>query len=196
MAIEQEIFKQQMALLADRVGRVLAGPTQVEYYRQLSAELTTEQFVAATTLAFRTWTAEFRNWPSPQQLIALIAPVSRATLSALEAFERVLSVTNNSAKYPDMAARREGVQALGQAVYRAFLAAGGLREFTGVLETDVPWLRKRFVEAYEAAAENVEAEQQAQLALGDADLRVAALIADVAKVRQMPVHTGPKRISA
>ena len=182
--IDQEIFLQQMALLADRIGKPLAGPTQREYHRQLSVELTTQQFLAATTLAFNTWSAEYRVWPSPRQLIEFVIPVPKPALSGAEMFERVLSATNDPRVTPNEA--RLAVQSLGAAVMRGFVAAGGMRDFRNVLEVDIPWLRKRFVEAYELACQNADAEQQAVLALGDADARVAALTSGVAQIRAMP----------
>lgn len=182
--IDKEIFAQQMALLADRIGRPLAGPTQREYFRLLSGALTTEQFVAATTLAFAKWSGEYRTWPSPQELIELIAPVASPALTAAEAFEQVLAATNDPRIPIDE--QRSKVQQLGAAAMRGFLAAGGMRDFRNVLESEVPWLRKRFVEAYELACQNADAEREATLAIGDADARVAALIAKTAEQRALP----------
>ena len=189
--IDAEIFKQQLALLADRIGRPLAGPTQVEYYRQLSPRLTTQQFLAASTLVFNTWRAEYRNWPSPQQFVELIAPVARPTLSAVEAFERVLDATNDPRL--TVAEQRVRVQELGAVTVRAFHAAGGMREFRNVLETEIAWLRKRFVGAYEMVCESADAEQAAAVALGDADARVAAITSSLATKMAMPAQ---KSISA
>lgn len=182
--IDKEVFLQQMALLADRIGRTLAGPTQREYLRVLSSALSTEQFLAATTLAFSKWSGEFRAWPSPQQLIELVAPVAQPALTASEAFEVVLDVTNK----PQLSheERRRLVQELGASALRAFRAAGGLRDFDGVLESDIPWLRRRFVEAYENACEHADAERAATLAIGDADRRVAALVGGIAAAKALP----------
>lgn len=187
--IDKEIFLQQMALLADRIGRELSGPTQVEYHRQLSAALTNEQFVAAMTLAFRQWSGDYRTWPSPQQIVELIRPVAAPTLSAHEAFEQVLDVMNKP-QLP-INERRAAVQAMGASPLRAFIAAGGNREFIDVLEVDVPWLRKRFVEAYEHACANAEAEHEAMLAIGEADTRVQAMVSSIAAAKALP--TKPQR---
>jgi hypothetical protein len=182
--ITEEIFLQQMALLADRIGRPLAGPTQREYHRQLTAALTTEQFVAAATLAFNRWGGEYRNWPSPQQIIDLVAPVAKTSLTASEAFEYVLAATNDPRVSIDE--QRAKVQQFGAATLRAFYAAGGMRDFRNVLESDVPWLRRRFVEVYDAAVDNEHAKHAATLALADAEARVAALITSVASQRTLP----------
>jgi hypothetical protein len=189
--IDREIFKQQMALLADRIGRTLAGPTQLEYYRHLSASLTTDQFVAAMSLAFRTVSGEFRNWPSPAELVELITPVERPSLSAAEAFERVLAVTNDPRV--SIGEQLAAIQKLGASSVRAFRAVGGRREFSGVLEADVKWLRKSFVEAFTASCEGAEAERAATLALASASDQVNALVGATANA----LSTAPaKRLAA
>ncbi len=189
--IDHKIFLEQIALLADRIGRPLAAPTQRAYYDALSDSLTTEQFVAATTLAFRTWSAEFRNWPSPKQIIELIAPVENPALSALDAFESVCAIVSPKVEKAEQLVR---IQALGAAAVRAFRAAGGFRDFTGMLDDELPWVRKRFVDAYEAACEGATAERDAQLALNASNDRFAALVANVANQRSMPEE--PRRIAA
>lgn len=182
--IDKTIFANQMGLLGDRIGRQLHDATIGEYYRHLSAALTTTQFVAATTLVFHAKSAEYRNWPSPAEIIELVTPIAKPTLSALEAFERVLEAMNDPRITP--IAARERVQLLGSSAIRAFHAAGGRRDFWNILEDDVPWLRKRFVQAYEEASEHADAERAATLALSAADDRVQALTAAVANARSMP----------
>lgn len=167
-----------MALLAGRIGRDLEGPVYAEYYRILNGALTTEQFFAATQLAFATWDGAFRNWPSPQQLIEMITPVAAPGLSAAEAFEKVLGITNDPRIAVDK--RKEMIQALGASVVRAYHASGGRREFENALESNVTWLRKTFVAEYERCCENAEAERAATLALSDADLTVQQLVAKTA----------------
>lgn len=194
--IDREIFLHQIALLADRIGRELSGPTQVEYHRQLSQVLTTEQFVAATALAFNTWPADYKTWPSPRQIIELIAPVAEPSLSANEAFERVLAITNQYAPTSSRAAQLAEVQALGANTIRAFRAVGGFRDFVNVLEADVVWLRRRFVEVYAHVCETADAEQQATLALGDAESRVQQLVSGIAKARAIEGEKVPRRIGA
>lgn len=192
MALDQELFKQQMNLLADRIGRELAGPTQVEYWRQLERELTNEQFLAAMMLLIRTWKGEYRTWPSPQQIVEMIRPVAAPTLSAAEAFELVLDLTNK----PDVPLneRRTNVQLLGAAPFRAFRAAGGLRDFANILEADIQWVRKRFIQAYQDACEHAESEQQMALALNDAEVRVQQLVSGLANSMQIGNAKPLKRV--
>lgn len=191
--IDKEIFAQRMGLLAGRIGRELEAPVFREYYTQLSDMLTTQQFVAATALAFHTWSAEYRNWPSPKQLVELIAPVEEPELSAGEAFERVLAIAGRYVHSPDFAQRMADIQQLGANTVRAFRAAGGFRDFSNPLESELPWLRKRFVQAYEATCANAESEQAAQLALASASAQVEALTnATAAKLGMEP----SKRLAA
>jgi len=72
------------------------------------------------------------------------------------------------------------VQAMGAATVRAYRAAGGWRDFRNVLEVDVTWVRRRFVEAYEAATENANAERASTLALAAAEDTVQSLVASTA----------------
>jgi hypothetical protein len=180
MAIDKEIFAQYMALLTERIGRTLSPPVYAEYYRALDAELTTEQFMGAATLAFRTWPAEYRNWPSPQQLVELIRPVAAPALSAADAFEQVLEIANRHLFHERFATRRADIQAIGVAALRAFNAAGGFRDLQNAPIDQVPWLRKRFVDAYTAACEHADAERDATLALEVADERMRQLVASTA----------------
>lgn len=178
--IDTEAFAQYMGLLSGRIGRELEAPVFAEYYRCLSEQLSTEQFIGAVTLAFRTWPAEYRNWPSPQQLVEMIRPVAAPAISAHEAFERVLEIANRHEFHERFGHRREDISALGAAALRAFVAAGGFRDLQNAPIDQVPWLRKRFVDAYTAACENAEAEQAAQLALTAGDERFRQLVASTA----------------
>lgn len=182
--IDPQVYANQMGLVGDRIGRQLHEATLREYYRHLSAALTTEQFVAATTLVFHAKSAEYRNWPSPRELIELVTPTENPALAGAEAFERVLGITNDPRIPPHE--QRQEIQRLGAAAVRAFHAAGGMRDFRNVLETDVPWLRRRFLEAYALACEHAESERAATLALNDAETRVAALVSSVASTKAMP----------
>lgn len=192
--IDKEVFAQRMGLLTARIGRELDPPVFAEYYRELSPALTSEQFIAATALVFRTWNAEYRNWPSPQQLIESIVPVAQPTLSALEAFEAVLAAMHPHKSHPEQII---AIQTLGAAALRAFRASGGFREFSGATEDAIPWLRKRFVEAYTAACQNADAEQAAKLALASADSRFQELVAKTsAALPAMPdVNESRKRLT-
>lgn len=182
--IDRFIFAHQMGILADRIGRDLKAPTLRAYYQALSDALTTEQFVAATTLAFRTISGDFRVWPAPAQLVEFIVPVTTPTLSAAEAFERVLAITNDP-RIP-VGERIPMIMELGAATVRAFRAAGGRREFENVDESQVKWLRRAFVEAYTAASESADAERTAAIALASASAQVQALVETTAEKLAMP----------
>lgn len=145
--IDRAQFAKVMGVFADRLGRALAPATAEEYYLALSLALTTEAFVAGARVVFRTH--QFNTWPAPSQFINAAKPEPEDTLLAAEAFEAALDIMGDS-RVPLMT-RKAQVEALGPATARAFRAAGGIREFQMVLLDQVPWLRNRFVEAYEAA---------------------------------------------
>jgi len=195
MAIDKDMFSQYMGLLAERIGRALSPPVYAEYFRALESELTTKQFIGAATLAFRTWPAEYRNWPSPQQLVEMVRPVAAPSLSGPEAFEKVLAIANRHPQMPEYATRRTDIQVLGAATLRAFVAVGGFRELTNVALDQVPWIRKRFVDAYDAACENAEAEKAADLALASADERMRQLVASTADALPTMPGVPQKRIA-
>jgi hypothetical protein len=182
--IDKEIFAQRMGLLAGRIGRELEGAVQAEYYRALSRMLTTEQFVAATALCFATWDSAYRNWPSPQQLVEMVTPVAEPSLSGAEMFERVFGIYNDPRLSIDQ--RKTQLQLLGATAVRAFHASGGRREFENVLEADVRWIRKTFVDAYESVTENAESERAANLALASASEAVRSLVDATAEKLAMP----------
>jgi hypothetical protein len=110
--------------------------------------------------------------------------VPNPTLPAHEAFEKVLAITNDPRI--ERPAQLEQIQNLGALTMRAFRAAGGFRDFQNILEADIPWVRRRFVEAFTAATETAIAESQATLALEQSDEKTRGLIAQLAKAKQMP----------
>jgi hypothetical protein len=171
--IDKTTFASVMGAFADRIGRAIAPPTAELYYAELSDALTTEEFVAGARVVFRTH--QFNTWPAPQQFIDAAKPKPKPDLAALEAFEKVLGIMQSGGGLDGLARRLERVAALGTVVDRAYRAAGGTREFNDVLTVDVPWLRKRFVEAFTDAV----AEEASPPLL--APPKVAALAADVAK---------------
>lgn len=159
--IDRLQFAKVMGVFADKIGRALAPATAEEYYLALSLALTTDEFVAGARVVFRTH--EFNTWPAPIQFIRAAKPEPEDTLLAAEAFEQALEIMGDS-RVPIMT-RKAQVEALGPATARAFRAAGGVREFQMVLLDQVPWLRNRFVDAYEAATSD-EAKAEHALAAG------------------------------
>ena len=164
-----------MGVFADRLGRALAPATAEEYYLALSLALTTEEFVAGARVVFRTH--QFNTWPAPMQFIHAAKPEPEDTLLAAEAFEHTLEIMGDS-RVPLMT-RKAQVEALGPATARAFRAAGGIREFQMVLLDQVPWLRNRFMDAYEAATSD-ESKAEHALAAGvryeDLDPRIVGMV--------------------
>lgn len=179
--IDRIAFAKVMGGFADRIGRALAPETAAMYFDVLSERLTTDEFLAGARIVFRAHA--FNTWPAPQQFIDAANPQAAPRLSGAEVFEQVLALTNDP-RIPDARAR---VLALGPVVERAFRAAGGLREFANVLEADVKWLRKNFIEAYEHAASHDDRTQDATIALGAVDPAVQRLVADVSSAKTFPL---------
>lgn len=153
--IDRVAFARVMGGFADRIGRALAPETAEMYYDVLASTLTTDEFLAGARIVFRSHV--YNTWPSPQQFIDAIKPANAPALDAGELFETVLETVNRtSLPWSD---RLASIMALGPVVERAYRAAGGRREMECVPLDSVPFVRRRFVEAFEHAVES-EARQQ------------------------------------
>lgn len=188
--IERTAFAKIMGVFADRIGRALAPATAEAYYDALSDQLTTDQFLAGARIVFRSH--QFNTWPAPQQFIDAAQPRPAAALAAAEAFELSLEIMGDS-RVPILE-RKARVLSLGPTAARAFIAAGGIREFNLLPLDQVPWLRKRFVEAWQDAASEEARRADALRALdhGALDPRAAHLVSatthalSVGRDRAMP----------
>lgn len=172
--IDRTEFAKVMGVFADKIGRALAPATADVYYDTLSESLTTEEFLAGARIVFKTH--QFNTWPAPQQFVDAAKPQQSNALAGAELFEQVLAImTRGTATRQE---RAEKIAALGPVAERVFRAAGGFREFHEVLESQVPFIRNRFVEAYEAAATQAEHEARAVAALdrGAMDTRALRLV--------------------
>ena len=158
--IERAEFAKVMGAFADRIGRALSPPTAEMYLELLGESLTTEEFLAGARIVFRAHT--FNTWPAPQQFIDAVKPPTPVGLDAAEMFERVTKAVGT---VYDNEGRRERLALLGPVAERAYRAAGGARQFLNVLEKDAPFLRKRFMEAYEGAVESAKLNGDAAAAL-------------------------------
>ena len=186
--IDRLAFAKVMGGFADKIGRAVAPETAEMYFDVLGEALTTDEFLAGARIVFRSH--GYNTWPSPEQFIAAAKPQTASTLTGAEAFEKVLSVTND----PRIADRNALILAMGPTVERAYRAAGGYREFANVLEADVKWLRKSFVEAYELAADSEVREADASRALatvntprlGQTEDAVAMIVSGLAAQKSFP----------
>lgn len=178
--IDRLAFARVMGGFADKIGRALAPATAEMYYDVLSSALTTEQFLAGARIVFRIHA--YNTWPAAQQFIDAAKPEAAAKLTGSEAFEKVLALTND----PRITNHAEQVAALGPVVERAYRAAGGYREFRDVLEADVKWIRKLFVENYELAESAALRQTDASLSLEAVDGSVMGLINRVAEQKSIP----------
>jgi hypothetical protein len=180
--IDRHAFAKVMGGFADKIGRALAPETSEMYYDVLSESLTTDEFLAGARIVFRTHA--YNVWPPAQLFIDAIKPKEQAKLSAAEVFERVLEIAAPSGvPFADRDAR---IVALGPLAVRAFRAAGGRREFEDVLEADVKWIRKAFIDAYDMATTESVSERDARVALAAVDATIAPLIQSTAAALSLP----------
>lgn len=182
--IAREDFAKVMGVFADRIGRALTPATYDVYFDTLSEVLTTEEFLAGARIVFRTH--QFNTWPAPQQFIDAAKPKPEPALAAGELFEKVLSACANQYEPRDVMLQR--IEALGPVALRAFRGAGGFRDFVCPLDTQLPFLRNRFVENYEAATveETRRADAVAALDAGALDPRVAGLVKTTSRAIASP----------
>jgi hypothetical protein len=131
--IDKTTFAREMALLQERFNRELSRPILQRYQETLSRHLSTEEFVLAARLAFDTETF----WPAPMRLVELVQPSPKAAAAA--EWEAVMD-----------AVRRNATAELSPAGKRALKEVGGTWRIRHSDElTQLPWIRKAFVEEYE-----------------------------------------------
>lgn len=172
--IDPAVFARVMGGFADKIGRALAPETSAMYYDVLSESLTSDEFLAGARIVFRNHS--YNTWPAPHQFIDAIRPKGSPALDAVDVFEQLVGK-----QHPERIAL-----GLGPVAMRAFRAAGGRREFVDVLESDVKWLRQRFVENYEHATTAHDAETQATVALAAVDPNIKALVDRIAEQKSLP----------
>lgn len=196
--IDRLAFAKVMGGFADRIGRALAPETSDMYYDVLSSALSTDEFLAGARIVFRSHS--YNTWPAPQQFIDAGRPAVVPALDAGEAFERVLEIVNRTTRTPNWSDRLTEVLALGPVVERAFRAAGGRRDMENAPLDSVPFIRRRFVEAYEHASESEAhaADLAGALAsvqaprIGEMESGAALVVKGLAQLKSMPL-TGRDR---
>lgn len=155
-AIDHGVFLHWIAVIADRIGRPLAGPTQRAYHDYLSARLTTQEFAAAAERLFAEHA--FNTWPGPGEFVRLARPEPPHALAAGDAFRRILTECGERQPgRPSTYAAAVVEERLGQAARIAFLAVGGSARFARCTDDEEPWLRKEFVQQYAGAAGHLAA---------------------------------------
>jgi hypothetical protein len=154
--IDATKFAAWMAALTDRFNRPLLPGTQQAYYATLSAELTTEEFERAASLAFRDETF----WPSPRVIVEKVHPPVNVKASASEAFEGIRQAIMDFGG-PHVASQL--APNLPPPAKRALRAIGGAYAVGMASYTELPHLARRFTEVYEAAV--ADAPQEALPAL-------------------------------
>lgn len=141
--IDENVFTREIALLLERFNRQLSGPVIQRYHETLSKHLTTEEFVLAARLAFES--EQF--WPAPMRLVELVQSSPKAAAEA--EWEAIME-----------AVRRNGTADLSPAGKRALKQVGGTWRVSHSDElTQLPWIRKAFVEEFEGYERSRHAEQ-------------------------------------
>lgn len=191
--IDKLAFAKVMGGFADRIGRALAPETAEMYFDVLNDALSTEEFLAGARIVFRSHA--YNTWPAPQQFIDAGRPAIIPALDAGEAFERVIEIVNRTTQTPNWSDRLREILLLGPVVERAFRAAGGRRDTEHIPVESVPFVRRRFVEAYEHAAEADRhgAELAGALAavhaprIGEMDDGAALIVRGLAQLKAAPL---------
>lgn len=153
--IDPAEFERGIALLASTFPQSrVDGPLSLAYYRVLSPDLSTAEFVAAVGRVMATE----RFWPSPAVILAA-AGKSRAAsvgesatrLEAQAAFGALRSIAEKTIHGPSWRADRIAPE-LGDCALSAFRAIGGQARLRELAAADEHWARKDFITAYEDAA--------------------------------------------
>lgn len=140
--IEAQVFTAKFDLLTKRFGKELHEKVFTEYYRMLSQHLTTEQFIEACDRAF----FEDDYFPSPQKLVDKVK--ERPENKAREEWEKIMEAIRRGMN-PDISdAGRRALRAIG-----GFSAVGQANT-----ETQLPWLRKEFLQCYGESVNSLQIE--------------------------------------
>ncbi len=190
--IDRESFATMMAIFAERIGRPLAPASAQMYHDILSRELTTEEFLAGARVVFRNHT--INTWPAPIEFIEAVKPATLTPLvDAGMAFEKLLTFACDH--YADATEVERKVREMGTVAAFAYRAAGGRAVFRDLLQTDEPFVRRRFETLYCEQAAAVARDEDARVALDEVDPKARTLIKKVAqaldaKRKRLPPEAG------
>lgn len=145
--IDPEVFSREWEIMQSRFDKKFSEAVIGRYYQVLSKQLTTEQFLAACLAAF----TEDEFFPTPEKLVSRVKPDFNQL--ALEAWDRVLAAASRSSR----------AVALCEAGERALRSVGGL---SGIgyadVHTQLPHLRRNFLEAFKTCADAQMREERVQ----------------------------------
>jgi hypothetical protein len=142
-------FSEAVAALGENYRQEVADAQFALFWRLLS-DLSIEDFQRAVVMHIRS----SRFFPTVAELRQYVTPHIDHVAAAVTAFEQVINTSTHDTKTGPRWSIRRVAEAVGPVAAEAFVAAGGSSGFEHELgERDFPFLRKRFVESYVAAAE-------------------------------------------
>jgi hypothetical protein len=182
----REAFGLAMAALGVNC-RTDVTEAQLELFWRFLEDLSDADFQRAVQVHIQT----SRFFPTIAELREHVTPKTNPAAEAVLAFGQVVKSGTYSPTGTRWSIRRVA-ELVGPIAAEAFAAAGASSAFEQEQgERDLPYLRKRFVDAYVAAAEDLRAGRPLALSstgtvIGPGDSRVRALIASTAKSLQTP----------
>jgi hypothetical protein len=142
-------FSKAMAALGENYRQEIAD-AQFALFWSLLSDMSVEDFRRAVVMHMRS----SRFFPTVAELRQQVTPHIDHVAAAVNAFEQVTKTSTHDTKTGPRYSIRRVVEAVGPVAAEAFVAAGGPNAFAYELgERDLPFLRKRFIESYVAAAE-------------------------------------------
>jgi hypothetical protein len=141
-------FSKAMAALGENYRHEVAD-AQFALFWTVLADLSVEDFQRAVVAHIRL----SRFFPTVAELRQHVTEHIDHVAAAVTAFEQVIKTSTHDARTGPRYSIRRVEEAVGPVAAEAFMSAGGPSAFAHELgERDLPFLRKRFVESYVAAA--------------------------------------------
>lgn len=144
--VDERVYARELAALADRFGRVISDTTSVRYYEFLNERMDTDAFERAARAIYN----HDRYWPAPARFLEVVGmdPASMAE----RAWEVTLSEARKGAGRP--------LDEYGDAHAAAIRAVGSVAKLGREDEDRLRFVKREFVNAYRAAAEEHAADAQ------------------------------------
>lgn len=136
--IDAETFAEEWSVLEDRFGEEYSDAVQRRYFEYLTERMETEEFVEASRELFATR----RFFPSPADFTEVAGPSEEAR--AYEQWRKVLREVESRDRTDLEEAAREAIRVL-----------GGMRAIRNAVRSEIPFLRKEFLEVYRAYQKRV-----------------------------------------
>lgn len=137
MSINRGIFASYMAVLGERIGKEISGPTQNVYRAAFDRhDMTDAEFISAAQGIFEHWTGF--GLPSVDEFLRYARPVALPRSDAIEALRAVAAAVG----------KREAANLEDKRVLAAWRAVGGASVILNASESEWPHLERRWVAAF------------------------------------------------